>query len=400
MAATRLHRALLANGHDSKFLFFECKESDTIFKFQKRSLVGHMLWRAVKKFEIPLSMTELRIRKHQAHFETFSFAASAYTQLHEHPLVKEADVINLHWVVNFVDYRSFFINIGKPVVWTLHDMNPFQGGFHYKEDEVRGRQFLADLDDEQYRIKKDGLEALPDESMTIVAPSKWMTDLSRKSNILGRFTHHHIPYSLDSSIFKVLDKQQCKDWLGLPKDKTAVLFVSELLNNCRKGFDLVLELVKDKVVQAKCVFIAVGEVKQADQIPEIKYIGSVSSEAEMSRIYNAADLFIIPSREDNLPNTIIESLCCGTPVVGFSIGGLKESIINYENGMLADTISVPSLKNALTNAIDYLSGYDNAAISADAHNNYSRKKQVAAYLDIYNKSLCAMNITQVREGMQ
>ncbi|WP_221394607.1 glycosyltransferase [Dyadobacter sp. NIV53] len=385
VAAIRLHRALLANGHDSKFLFFECKESDTIFRFKKWNFISYFLWKIVTKFGIPLSLSELRARAYREKYETFSFASSPYSQLHLHPLVRESDIVNLHWVAKFVDYGTFFQYVKKPIVWTLHDMLPFQGGFHYKADEDRNAPFLRSLDNRQFEIKQSGLSHLSPDAMTIVAPSCWLTELSQHSKMLGRFEHRHIPYSIDHKVFTVLDKNQSKEKLGLSKEKLTVLFVSELLNNYRKGFDMVQQLLEDQDIKARCTFIAVGKSANKDQLSEIKYLGKVSSEHEMALIYNAADLFIIPSKEDNLPNTMIESLCCGTPVVGFSIGGLKESIHNYENGLLAENISVSQLKEALMSAARQITGFDRIKISTDAHECYSQNKQVKAYADIYNK---------------
>ena len=266
-------------------------------------------------------------------------------------------------------------------------MLPFQGGFHYKEDEVRCPKDLIRLNNQQYRIKRQALSQKEGNSMTIIAPSNWLLNLSSHSELLGRFLHKHISYGIDVNVFKLLNKEESKVTLGLSKEKLAVLFVAEHLYNHRKGFDMVLELIKDEKINSTCLFIAVGKVKEVPQIPEIKYLGIISEEKEMSVIYNAADIFIIPSREDNLPNTMIESLCCGTPVVGFSIGGLKESISNYENGMLADSISVSELKDALVTCIKNNKIFNREKISSDAHLKYASEIQLKSYLNIYNEYL-------------
>lgn len=391
IAAIRLHRALITNRYDSKFLFLECKESKTFFKYKKRSFLNNLLFKLIKKYAIPLSLDEFRIKKYKDQFETFSFAKTPYTKLHDHPLVKESDIINLHFVANFIDHQSFFKNVKKPIVWTLHDMQPFQGGFHYKEDEIRNKE-LNELNGKQYAIKEDALSNNAIESMTVVAPSQWLLDLSKKSKVLGSYAHKLIPYGINTDIFKVRSKADSKNTLGLSNDKINILFVAESLNNRRKGFEMIFELIKDETISLKCHFMAVGKVKKSSQIHEIQYFGTISDEREMSVIYNAADIFMIPSREDNLPNTMIESLCCGTPVVGFSIGGLNETITNYENGMLGDTISISELKKSLMICINNIDQFDRVKISSAAHLKYASDMQFKSYLRLYKECLEHKNV--------
>ncbi len=393
IAAIRLHQSLLESGHESKFLFLECKESNTFFKYKKRNYAVALLIKIIKKLQIPLSIQACKTLKYRHKFEVFSFAETRYKTLHEHPLVVKADIINLHWIANFIDYKTFFKNVSKPIVWTLHDMQPFQGGFHYKEDEIRNANTLFELNKKQYDIKKHALKAKDLYSITIVAPSKWLCELSQQSEILGGFEHKYIPYGIDVGIFKSLNKEEAKHSIGVPKDKTVILFVAEHLKNYRKGFDMVIKLVTDENVKKRCSFIAVGKIKKKEQIPEIVYLGAVSNEKKMSLIYNAADFFILPSREDNLPNTMIESLCCGTPVVGFKIGGLTESIVDFENGLLAYDLSVQELKDVLLKCIQVKNNFNKHSISTVAHQKYASEIQLKHYLKLYKGCLASKLVT-------
>ncbi len=384
-AASRLHKALLAQGYDSKFLFLDKgQESDTSIQYHKKIYLFELMLRILKKLGLPLTLeqkNDYAIRKQKYHFEIFSFANTPYTELHQHPLVKECDVINLHWIANFIDFQTFFAHVRKPMVWTLHDMNPFQGGFHYKDDENRFAASLQELNTTQYNLKKAALHQLPADMLTIVTPSQWMLKQSKQSEMLARFPHRHIPNGINTSVF-------CPTGNGRAtasgnRKKTNVLFVAENLQNTRKGFDIILELLKDKAVNEACHFTAVGEVKKSLRIPEITYTGSIHSETEMSELYNQSDIFLLSSREDNLPNTMVESLCCGTPVVGFAIGGLPETITNGSNGYLSEELSAEGLKNALFTCIRLLKTIDRQAIALAAQAKYSSNRQASAYLELY-----------------
>ena len=385
IAAMRLHKALLKHGYDSKFLFLDKGTiTETTFQYIKKPYLWTLILRILKKLGLPLN-TEQRndysIRNYKYKVEMFSFANTAYTHLHEHPLLKESDIIHLHWISDFIDFRSFFGNINKPVVWTLHDMNPFLGGFHYKEDEARYSKDLKALDEKQKAIKKSAIQHVNPDKLTIVTPSYWLCNLSRQSAALGRFPHYHIPNGLDTDIFKVTTGKRKEN------RKVNVLFVAESLHNYRKGFDLALDVLKDKDIIDACSFMAVGYVKKSSRIPHITYFGIVDTEQRMSELYNEADIFLLPSREDNLPNSMVESLCCGTPVVGFAIGGLKETITNGRNGYLSEELSSAGLKKALLTCLANLNKLNRELIAEEAHAKFSGDVQVKAFAELYQHCL-------------
>lgn len=392
IAAMRLHKSLIAQGVESKFLFLEKGiETEFIQQFKKKNYLFELLLRVMKKLGLPPNLeqrNDYKIRKYKRQFEMFSFAITPYTRLPEHPFIQECDIVNLHWVANFIDYQTFFQKINKPIVWTLHDMNPFQGGFHYELDAFNYAKYLNELDNEQHHIKKKALAKQLNHAITVVTPSNWLKEQSQNSEILGRFKHKHIPNGINTNIFKV--KEITENPLGLLYyDKITILFVAESIQNFRKGFNMILELLNDVTISSKCQFVAVGDVKKSHQAPSIKYIGKVRDEVKMSQIYNAADIFLLPSREDNLPNTMIESLCCGTPVVGFKIGGLTETINNGFNGYLSDQVNLEGLKLALNRCIANIEKFNKIEISLDAQAKFSSKIQSGSYLQLYK------NVTSV-----
>lgn len=387
IAATRLHNALLKHGYESKFLFLDKgNTSSTVFRYSNVFYLWELFLRILKKAGLPLNLeqkNDYSIRKYKRKIEMFSFANTPYIHLHKHRLVQEADIIHLHWASNFVDYKSFFTNICKPIIWTLHDMNPFQGGFHYEDDKQRCGNALQEIDNKQFAIKKNALNHLPSNGLYVITPSYWLLKLSKQSQLLGRFSHYHIWNGVDTQIFKFLPGKKT----ALQNRKVNVLFVAESLHNHRKGFDFVLDILRNKSITSSCNFTAVGDVRRSSRIPEISYTGMINDEKKISELYNEADIFLLPSREDNLPNSMVESLCCGTPLVGFAVGGLNETITNGKNGYLSEEISSEGLASALLTCIANIHVFNNEEIAAEAHQNFSSDIQVKSFTNIYKNCL-------------
>ena len=390
-AAVRLHKGLLQIGVDSKMLVLNknSKTENNIYEFPKGSRVLLLFLRVLKKLGFPQTLehkNDNNYRNFTGHFEFFSFAKTSYSHLVQHQLVQESDIINLHWVPNFVDYSSFFKKLKKPIVWTQHDMNAFQGGFHYKQD-VLHNSHLKEVDFEQYNCKKLGLSYLTDIDMTVVSPSKWILSEALNSENLGRFKHVHIPNGIDETVFQYKIGEPIKQSMELDTSKITVLFISETLKSIRKGFNFITELVNDPVIHSKFEFIAVGSVQGNEKNSHIKYLGSIKSEAEISLVYSAADIYLLPSREDNLPNVMLESLAVGTPVVGFRIGGLQDLIKNGENGFLAEEITLEGLRNALLKCANHLNKIDKLEIAKKIGNRYNLTVQANNYHKVYNEMI-------------
>ncbi|WP_439558314.1 glycosyltransferase [Dyadobacter sp.] len=390
-AAIRLHKGLLNMGIDSKVLVLEKRTSTPeVYALKKTNKYLVLFQRILKNLGFPLTLehyNDNRSRKFKGDFDYFSFAKTSFTDLADHPLVKECDVINLHWVANFLDYSSFFKKVNKPVIWTQHDMNAFQGGFHYKDDDIRNKEILFKENDEQYQCKLNALNQFPSESLTVVSPSKWMMQEASESEILGKFPGVLIPNGIDTLIFNNKNgaESDLKTKLGLDPNKITVLFVSESVANPRKGFDLIANLMADWMLTDICEFVAVGSIKSGQKLPGVKYLGSIHSEMLLSEIYSAADIFLLPSREDNLPNVMLESLACGTPVVAFSVGGMKDHIFNGFNGYLSGELSGAGLHNAFIKCVNDIASFDHEAISLDARRKFNLERQAKSYMTLYRR---------------
>jgi glycosyltransferase involved in cell wall biosynthesis len=152
---------------------------------------------------------------------------------------------------------------------------------------------------------------------------------------------------LDSEIFAPRDKNYSREVLNIPKDKKVILFVADSIDNNRKGF-IFLKRAIEQLSDPNLVICAIGDKNNGlGVIDNVIELGTIYDERMMSIAYSAADLYVIPSLMDNLPNTVLESLMCGTPVVGFPVGGIHDMIQDGVNGFITEEISVDSLVKTL-----------------------------------------------------
>ncbi|SOD81201.1 glycosyltransferase [Spirosoma fluviale] len=329
--------------------------------------------------------------------EAFSFH---YTDidLTQSPEYLAADIINLHWVADFLDWQSFFIKNTKPVVWTLHDQNPFLGGEHYAERylglDAQGypisRKYTEQEQEEEKKIldiKRSALEQV--KNLHIVAPSKWLVESSQNSELLGRFSHHHIPYGYPTDIFKPYDRLFCREVLGIPQDKTVLLFVADSVDNSRKGYVYLQKALEclSETHQQEVFLCAIGSKAHLSSNHQVIELGHVHDERLMAMAYSAANAFVIPSLEDNLPNTMIESALCGTPVIGFNTGGIPSIVINAQTGYLCPEISVQSLRETIEKFLDNPTVFDREKIAHEAKEKYALEVQAQRYIQLYESIL-------------
>jgi glycosyltransferase involved in cell wall biosynthesis len=271
------------------------------------------------------------------------------------------DIINLHWVADsFFDYRSFFASVPQriPVVWTFHDMNAFTGGCHYDLgcDRYQSRcgscpqLGSTDPKDLAFRIwkrKRDTFGALFPDLLQIVAPSRWLAEEARKSPLIGKFPASVIPYGLDLEIFKPRNKQSAREVLGIPQSAKAVLFLADGMDNERKGFQFLAQALAgisgpDQVKNLTLISLGRNKPKLELSLPW-HHLGFVDNERMLAAVYSAADLFVIPSVQDNLPNTVLEAMACGTPALGFAVGGIPDMIRPGITGELVSPKDVKAL---------------------------------------------------------
>ncbi len=395
-AARRLHTGLLKKNINSEFLcLIENKkkfEGRKVFSKEPLSILDRILYKFGLKQTYKQKRKEI-LAGRPAKFDIFTLQESDH-DIMTSDAYQRADIIHLHWVAMFLDYDSFFKRNKKPVVWTFHDLNAFTGGCHYTSGclkfqvDCKNCPQLDGTENPNYahQILLSKYRAIENfKPLTIVSPSRWLSELSEGSLVMKNKRHQVIQNGIDSSIFMIRDKRQAREMLGLPYDKKIVLFVSQFLTSERKGFQYLAQAIK--LIEDKDIFLcSVGaRVEAIEGIEHHTNLGTIKEEEKMSWVYSAADVFVIPSLEDNLPNTIVESLMCGTPVVGFKIGGIKEMIMNDEHGYLCEKISGESLKDGILKTFNKKRKFEGVEIRNLALKRYDVQIMAQKYINLYKE---------------
>lgn len=326
--------------------------------------------------------------------------ASIGFKIHKSPLVQEADVIHLHWInQGMLSTREIgkLAKLGKPIVWTMHDMWPMTGICHHSGDCTRfmegcgnckflTKPALHDLSHQVYRKKKN---AVCNRNIHYVACSKWLRSKTKKSLLLTGNQITNIPNPINTDFFVPGDKLKARQELSLPTDKKLILFGAAIVSEKKKGIDYLMKatnLLTDLYNDVELVYF--GEVK--DEISEAfglktHPLGYMSDMNAIAIMYQAVDCFVTPSLEENLPNMIMEAMSCGVPCIGFETGGIPEMITHLETGYIAQYKSAEDLATGIRTILAKSSeDIFKKAARAFVLANYAESIVAEKYLKIYN----------------
>ncbi len=367
IAAMRLHEGLRRIGVESAMYVLSKRGEDSAVRLVPSSM-GEPVKSGSESASPALHKGLRRWQAIKARHPNYSACMEAFTDLHadtrlaELPAFRDADVINLHWVSGLIDFEGDVQSLaGKPVVWTMHDMNPITGGCHYSGGCERytaqcggcpmlGSQVEQDISRHVWTRKKAAFDRL---DLTCVTPSRWLGECAGRSSIWRGRQRHVIPYGLDTEIYRNHDPKALRGQLGIPESMFLILFGAESVANQRKGFThtlKALETYRERHGAENVGLVIFGHCPDelATQLPFHVYrFGYVTRAEDMSRLYSLADVCILPSLEDNLPNVGIEALACGLPVVGFRIGGVPDIVAHGETGYLTESGNVEGLCDGL-----------------------------------------------------
>ena len=399
IAAGRLMDALKNNGIKAKMLVRE-KQTDRLSVTGLKTnawRVWQFIWERI------LIWKENRFRKHNLFAVDIANTGTDITAI---PEFQEADIIHLHWInqgmLSLNDIRKI-LQSGKPVVWTMHDMWPCTGICHHARECDKYHQEChhcpyiykggskKDLSNQVFKKKKELYQLAP---ITFITCSQWLKGRAGQSALLNGHTIVDIPNPINTSLFKPQNTVTARNRMGLPTDKKLILFGSVKVTDKRKGIDYFIEsckLLAEKHPELKEELGVVVYGKNSEQLkPLIPFqvfpLDFISSDKDLVNVYNAVDLYVTPSLEENLPTTIMEAMACGVPCVGFNVGGIPEMIDHLHNGYVAEYKSAEDLANGVIwtlNESEYHTLSEEACRKAVS--NYSESTVAKKYIDVYNK---------------
>jgi len=352
IAVDRISQALIRAGIDSQILA-QKKVSD---KSYSCSIANSKLQKAFSFLRVGLDLliNGLLVNAKSPYF-TLPFIGC---DVSKHQMLREADVIHLHWVNRgFLTLGSIekIVALGKPVVWTLHDSWAFTGGCHmtgqclkYQASCVGCPLTIGPDFTKHFQTKKKKLAN--NSNISFAAPSMWMSQKASSSDVLGNKTVAVLPNCVDTLIYKPLDRMSARSLFNLPHDESIVLF--NITNDMRKGISYVRQVIaKLTECDKKILFVGFGASNIKNTIfadLPITSVGRINDNYSMAMLYNACDVLIAPALEEPFGQTYIEAMACGTPCVSFDYSGPKDIIEHRMDGYLAENLSVDSLVDGVS----------------------------------------------------
>lgn len=399
MSSYRLHRALVARGLDSVFLVSRKFSTDPTVReaFPPRFSVVRRLLRE-RLDRLPLAFYP---RRQQTDFS----APWLNWGLSRAAVREKADVIHLHWTNLGFMGPDELARFDQPVLWSLKDMWPFTGGCHYAgscdhftrncgQCPVLGSPRERDLTRRQFLRKQALYRQVP---FAYACLSRQALELAGTSPLLQGHRGHFLPIGVDLDRFKPVEQVVARRVLGLPETGFLVAFGALRLDDLRKGGDLVAtmaERLAQRIDPTQVTFVTFGSGSAPAHFGPFKVhpLGLLRDETSMTLALAAANVTLVPSREDAGPSITIESLACGTPVVGYPVGTNRDLVESGKNGYLAQPFSADALADGVIWALG--SQHDDAprrAARESVKPNHDIGRQVEHYVDLYQLLLSTAN---------
>lgn len=387
-AAYRLHKSLLKENIDSTMIVQKKISDDyTVIgpSTRFRALIDGLrpaMDHIIMKFVKPNSL--------------FSTSYLPFSSIVEKINKLNPDIVHLHWVAGGTLKIEDLAKIKAPIVWNTQDMWPFTGGCHYDEECGRYSQGCGECkvlnsqkeNDLSKIIFKRKLKTYSEISnLTVVGVSNWVANRAKESVLFKGRSILTLPNCFDTKLFKPIDKDIVKNIFNIPKDKKVILFgAMNSLGDKRKGAKELFEAINMINVE-NTIFVIAGSSKQKDNL-NLKYttyfVPPLNDEVSLPLMYNIADVMIVPSLQENLANSIIESLSCGVPVVAFDIGGNSDMIDHKQNGYLAKKLDTKDMAQGIEWIIDN-QNYEELSNNArnKVMNNFDSQVVAKQYIKLY-----------------
>jgi len=403
-ASLRLLKALELKQVDVKMLVNEKKTSEP----RVNSIGSGSISRLKAKFNFLYERLPFIWFKAKDKSVRFSFSmANTGTDISRQPDILNADILHVHWTNSgFLSINNLkeLLETGKPVVWTLHDMWAFTGGCHYAgecdhfKNECGNCWMLRDAGEKDISFagwmrKNDMLKAA--KNIVFVTCSHWLAEVARTSSLLKNFRIETIPNPIDTQVFSAKDKTAARLKWHISCNSKIILFGAANILDRRKGITYLVDALNDlknnypDTEDIEMVIFGKNKSFDVNQLPfKVHELNVITSQTDLAELYSLADVFVAPAIEDNLPNTIMEALACGTPVVAFNTGGIPDMVEHKKNGYLA----VFKSASDFAAGIHYVLNSDNKVeLAANGRekvlDNFTNELVAAQYMAVYQSIL-------------
>lgn len=302
---------------------------------------------------------------------------TSYSNLLGHPLVREADIINLHWINGFVDIPSFVSRIDKPIVFTLHDENFFYGLSHYS------KHFVADdpMERKYYEMKK--MAYAKNKDYGIIFLSKYMQEKYSEHEFVKGRQNTVINNAVDLRSFMLWNKEEVRNDLGIPCDKYVISFMATSIDDPQKGLKDLIEAV-ETINNSNIIVLAIGSDAGIINSKYLEKVGKQTDVNTLSKLLSASDLFVQPSYQEAFAQSPIEAMACGVPAVVYPFSGSDE-LAEKSVCIRCNDFSVNELVNAISVAMDRT--HDPEIVRKDIELNFSPSHLAQQYIEFYESIL-------------
>lgn len=394
-ATYRIHHALRNSGIDSQMRVNMATSGDWTVQ-GPASKWAKIICRVRPQLAIPLKMLL------QTNNTIVHSPALVPSRWPEHLNASDASVVHLHWVQNEMISIADIGRIRKPLVWTLHDMWAFCGAEHvtadhrwrvgYRQDNRPPHESGFDLNRHTWKRKCKHWRR----PIQIVCPSQWLADCVRASALMGEWPVTVVPNPIDLDHWQPINQRLARQLLSLPQDCPLLLFGA--MGGCKdphKGFDLLEKALRrlHKETNLKNLRLVVFGQREPQSPPQlgypVHYLGHLHDDLSLRTLFSAADCMVIPSRQDNLPNTGLEAHACGTPIVAFKIGGLPDIVADRVTGALAEPFEPESLASAIRWVVSDEQRHQSLCSAARlrAEELWSPARVASLYAEIYQHTI-------------
>jgi len=392
IAALRLHQAFLNNGIDSVIINKRTHNPGQKIYSSDELLYKNKFVRILRRIRATIIFNRYikPFIKTNISFSLFSMPFSE-NRIDKLSILQDCDALNIHWTSNYLDLPSFLKRTNKPTFFTLHDVNYFTAGCHYFNNcdgykkacnncpviEPSKQRVLNQI----YEVKRDTFNK---NNHYIIGISRWIENVAKESTMFNGLTTISIPNSFEVSEPEILLELENLKSQNQANTKFA-LVIAQHLEDERKGWKFVQDMLGDPTLTGIFwIIVGKGKVENKDNC---LHLGQINSVGKLATIYSLVDFLVHPAIQDNFPNTLVESLCYGNPVVAFRTSGIVDLIEDGVNGYMADEITTKSLKRSIERMVSNLSLFDRKSISEYSKSHFSLENQASKYIEFISKNV-------------